>query len=36
MWLQAVAEAENDGTFFIAQANHCAIGAKPGMSGQAV
>ena len=27
---QAVAQAEADGTFFIAQAYHCAVGAKPG------
>ncbi len=27
---QAVAAAERDGTFFIAQAYHCAVGAKPG------
>jgi hypothetical protein len=27
---QAVAAAEADGTFFIAQAYHCAIGTKPG------
>jgi len=28
-WRQAVAEAEQDGTFFIAQAYHCAVGTKP-------
>jgi hypothetical protein len=27
---QAVAAAEADGTFFIAQAYHCAVGTKPG------
>jgi len=27
---EAVAVAERDGTFFIAQAYHCAIGTKPG------
>jgi hypothetical protein len=26
----AVAQAERDGTFFIAQAYHCAVGTKPG------
>ena len=26
----AVAAAERDGTFFIAQAYHCAVGTKPG------
>ena len=30
MWRQAVAEAEGSGTFFIAQAYHCAVGTKPG------
>ena len=29
-WRQAVAVAEADGTFFIAQAYHCAVGTKPG------
>jgi ubiquinone/menaquinone biosynthesis C-methylase UbiE len=29
-WHQAVAVAEADGTFFIAQAYHCAVGTKPG------
>jgi SAM-dependent methyltransferase len=29
-WRQAVAVAEGDGTFFIAQAYHCAVGTKPG------
>lgn len=29
-WRQAVATAEQDGTFFIAQAYHCAVGTKPG------
>jgi SAM-dependent methyltransferase len=29
-WRQAVAAADRDGTFFIAQAYHCAIGTKPG------
>jgi hypothetical protein len=29
-WRQAVAEAESDGTFFIAQAYHCAVGTKTG------
>jgi SAM-dependent methyltransferase len=29
-WRQAVATAERDGTFFIAQAYHCAVGTKPG------
>ena len=29
-WRQAVAEAESDGTFFIAQAYHCAVVTKPG------
>jgi SAM-dependent methyltransferase len=29
-WHQAVAAAEGDGTFFIAQAYHCAVGTKPG------
>ena len=29
-WRQAVAAAEGDGTFFIAQAYHCAVGTKPG------
>jgi ubiquinone/menaquinone biosynthesis C-methylase UbiE len=28
-WHQAVAAAEADGTFFIAQAYHCAVGTKP-------
>ncbi|MGH7046099.1 MAG: methyltransferase domain-containing protein [Stellaceae bacterium] len=28
-WHRAVAEAERDGTFFIAQAYHCAVGQKP-------
>ena len=28
-WHQAVATAERDGTFFIAQAYHCAVGTKP-------
>ena len=27
---QAVSVAERDGTFFIAQAYHCAVGTKPG------
>jgi hypothetical protein len=27
---RAVAAAERDGTFFIAQAYHCAVGTKPG------
>jgi hypothetical protein len=27
---QAVAQAAADGTFFIAQAYHCAVGTKPG------
>jgi hypothetical protein len=27
---QAVAAAERDGTFFIAQSYHCAVGTKPG------
>jgi SAM-dependent methyltransferase len=30
MWRQAVAAAEETGTFFIAQAYHCAVGIKPG------
>jgi hypothetical protein len=30
MWRQAVAETEGSGTFFIAQAYHCAVGTKPG------
>ena len=29
-WHQAVAEAERDGTFFIAQSYHCAVATKPG------
>ena len=29
-WRQAVAAAERDGTFFIAQTYHCAVGTKPG------
>jgi SAM-dependent methyltransferase len=29
-WRQAVAKAEGDGTFFIAQAYHCAVATKPG------
>lgn len=29
-WQQAVAAAKADGTFFIAQAYHCAVGTKPG------
>jgi ubiquinone/menaquinone biosynthesis C-methylase UbiE len=29
-WHQAVAEAERDGTFFIAQPYHCAVATKPG------
>jgi SAM-dependent methyltransferase len=29
-WRQAVAEAEENGTFFIAQAYHCAVGTKSG------
>ena len=29
-WHQAVTAAEADGTFFIAQAYHCAVGIKPG------
>ncbi len=29
-WRQAVARAEGDGTFFIAQTYHCAVGTKPG------
>ena len=29
-WHQAVAAAKADGTFFIAQAYHCAVGTKPG------
>ena len=29
-WRRAVAMAEQDGTFFIAQAYHCAVGTKPG------
>jgi SAM-dependent methyltransferase len=29
-WRDAVEEAERDGTFFIAQPYHCAIGTKPG------
>ena len=28
-WHQAAAAAEADGTFFIAQAYHCAVGTKP-------
>ena len=28
-WHQAVAAAEAEGTFFIAQAYHCAVGTKP-------
>jgi hypothetical protein len=29
-WHQAVAAAERDGTFFIAQPYHCAVATKPG------
>src|SRR5262249_44130631 len=29
-WHRAVAAAVSDGTFFIAQAYHCAVGIKPG------
>jgi hypothetical protein len=29
-WHKAVAAAKADGTFFIAQAYHCAVGTKPG------
>jgi hypothetical protein len=29
-WHAAVVQAENDGTFFIAQPFHCAVGTKPG------
>jgi SAM-dependent methyltransferase len=29
-WREAVASAERDGTFFIAQPFHCAVGTKPG------
>jgi SAM-dependent methyltransferase len=29
-WHRAVAEAEADGSFFIAQGYHCAVGTKPG------
>ena len=29
-WRRAVAQAETEGTFFIAQAYHCAVGTKPG------
>ncbi|MGH7029588.1 MAG: class I SAM-dependent methyltransferase [Stellaceae bacterium] len=29
-WRQVVAKAEDDGTFFIAQAYHCAVATKPG------
>jgi hypothetical protein len=29
-WHRAVAAAERDGTFFIAQSYHCAVGTKPG------
>ena len=29
-WQQAVAAAKANGTFFIAQAYHCAVGTKPG------
>jgi len=29
-WRRAVAAAEGDGTFFIAQAFHCVVGTKPG------
>jgi hypothetical protein len=29
-WQTAVAQAESDGTFFIAQPFHCAVGTKPG------
>jgi SAM-dependent methyltransferase len=29
-WRQAVAAAEADGTFFVAQAYHCAVGTRPG------
>jgi hypothetical protein len=28
-WRAAVAAAERDGTFFIAQPFHCAVGVKP-------
>jgi hypothetical protein len=30
MWRQAVTAAEIAGTFFIAQAYHCAVATKPG------
>jgi len=29
-WQTAVAQAEEEGTFFIAQSHHCAVGVKPG------
>ena len=29
-WRQAVTAAKADGTFFITQAYHCAVGSKPG------
>ncbi len=29
-WRRTVAAAERNGTFFIAQAYHCAVGTKPG------
>jgi hypothetical protein len=29
-WESAVAQAEADGTFFIATPYHCAVGTKPG------
>jgi hypothetical protein len=29
-WRKAVAEAQDEGTFFIAQAYHCAVATKPG------
>ena len=29
-WHRAVAAAKADGTFFIAQAYHCAVGTRPG------
>jgi hypothetical protein len=29
-WHQAAAAAKADGTFFIAQSYHCAVGTKPG------
>jgi hypothetical protein len=28
-WREAVVQAERDGTFFIAQPFHCAVGTKP-------